>query len=152
MIPTEPAAVRPKYRPDKGTWIRLAVGIPGLLGAACIIAVGSWAYAEAYRENAALSIADQRENVAGGLAMSIGAVLILLGLLAAALVLATVLPRRLPWWLGVIVLIIGGLMLAYCVAWWTEGGDPRGVLMVGYAPIAAIVRMAWQAVHKARLA
>jgi hypothetical protein len=129
---------------------RLLVAIPGFLGALYIIDQGWRNYSEAARENAALPLEDQHENVAGGLAMSVGQALIFIGVLVAALVLVTMLPRRLSAWWGGAVLLAGGLMLAYGLAVLIETGDPRAVLTVAYAPIAAAIRLSWQASHKPR--
>jgi hypothetical protein len=66
MSLTDPAASGPTSRPDVGTLVRLLIAIPGLLGALNIIEQGWTTNAEAARENAALPLEDQHENVAVG--------------------------------------------------------------------------------------
>ena len=138
--------------PDAGMLTRLLVAVPGFVGAAYIIQQGWVAYAAASHESSLLPAADQRENVAGGLAMGVGQALMAIGLFVASLVVAAVLPRRLSAWLAAAVLVPGLLMLAYGLVVYAETGDGKPLLAVAFAPAAAVVRLIWQGTHKTKRA
>ena len=124
---------------DRRLLYRLLIAVPGLAGAALIVqqAAHELSRARLIRESPE---AEHEFGRAAEMLTSLGVSRLVLGLLVGVAVLAVVLPRRLPLWLGLMVAVPGFALLAVGAysgqPWWP------GVV---FPPVVAAVRLMWQA-------